>query len=633
MPTLFETITNFFGSHKFGFEVQDTAEQAERRKLKSPVPPHDDDGALIANDTALLQGAGSGALSSFLDYGKMVQSENELITKYRDMALHPEVESAIEDILNEMLVLDDEKPSISIVLDELEEIVSKSVLDTIRKEFDRIMELLKFKQSGYNLARYWYIDGRLFINILIDFDKPTEGIKELRYVDPRKIKYVKKYMRSKEERTQQLLHTDFEEYFIYNPAGLTTNNHAWKLAKDTVVYVHSGLVDKNGSIILSNLHKALKYLNQLRMMEDSLVIYRLARAPERRVFQIDVEHLPPHKAQQYVEDIMRRHKNKIVYNPATGEVDASKRFMTMTDDYYIPMRGGKGTSITTLPGGQNLGQIEDIQYFRRALLKSLNIPESRIDGGGQFNLGRASEITRDEVKFQKFISRLRNQFSVLFDQLLRIQLVLKGVVTLTEWERIRDKIRYKYLHDNFFTELKEAEILQNRAALLSAVEPYRGIYFTRRQIMDEVLRMDEDEIERLIEEMKKEAAEGVPPPGGGMAFDPNQNFNGNDQMNLPPPDDNSQEDPNDFAADMNHDPNAPSNVTRFPNRSRKQVSASYEPETNKQTLTEIAPRFKITRDKAKLEDQQMLVEKFKQTERILNISEEDIGIRRIEIYG
>lgn len=627
MPTLLENVfSNIFGERLFGLELQDTEQKKQLKKLKSPIPPSDDDGSIITQQGI---SAGAGALSSFLDYGKVINNENELITKYRDMALYPEVEKAMDDIINEMIVLDEEKPAVEIVLDDLEEDFDESILERIRKEFKKCIELLKFKHSGYNLVRYWYIDGRLFLHIMVDFDNPTEGIKEIRYVDPRKIRYIKKPLRVRDEKTQNILHTQFEEYFVYNAAGLVGQETGWKLAKDSIVYVHSGVIDKNGSVVLSQLHKALKPLNQLRMMEDSLVIYRLARAPERRVFTIDVEHVPMAKSQQYVQDIMRQHKNKIVYNTETGQIDTSKRYMTMTDDFYIPVRGGKGTTITQLQGGQNLGQIEDIEYFKRLLHAALNVPESRMQNQAAFNLGRASEITRDEVKFQKFISRQRNQFSQVFDQLLRIQLVLKGIVTLPEWEKMRDKIRYDFMHDTYFAELKEREIWNDRIALLPQVAQFRGVFFDDEWIFKEVLRMTDDEMNDMKKRVKKQQAQN--PPGMGMMGDPMggpPGFGGPPQMGgppnmnqLPPPDGQDPNQDMQFGLSQSDGIDKASGDLPVPGRRNKKHPKEFKP---------INASF--TRGSSLTSDAQKMITEMRVTEQ-LNSLKDDIKDIRITIDG
>ena len=376
----------------FGFVLRSPKAEQIKQELKSPFPPIEDDGALLIMD-------GAGAFStSFMDYGRLVQNEIDLITKYRQMASNPEVENALDDIINEIVAFDEEGLLIDIDLNELDD-VKDDIKALVVKEHEHLFRLLKFKRYGYNIIKKWYVDGRLYYHVMIDPQNPKTGIKELRYIDPRKIRFIKREKRIATHSALVHMHDRYEEFFLYNPNAISSLEAGLKIAKDAIVFAHSGMFDDTGQIVLSNLHSALKIVNQLRWMEDALVIYRLVRAPERRVFTIDVEDIPPAKAKAYVEGIVNSHKNKIMYNSATGEVDTEKRFLTMTDDYYLPQRAGKGTSVTQLAGGENLGKLEDVDYFRRKLLKALHVPTSRLEQDSLFNTGRSSEITRDEVRY------------------------------------------------------------------------------------------------------------------------------------------------------------------------------------------------------------------------------------------
>jgi hypothetical protein len=414
----------------FGFEIKKAKDTTED-KLVSFVSATNDDGALeIASGTASGQ---------FIDLEGAAKSEADLVTRYRTMALTPQFDSAIEDVCNEAIVIDDEKP-VDINLENLKQ--PKIVKDKIREEFQTILKLLDFNNLGYDIFKQWYVDGRLYYHLMIDEKKPRLGIKELRKIDPRKIKKVREKKFAIDPRTRLKVEVGYNEFYMYFPKGtgkqsgsiVDQSQQAYKIAKDSICYVTSGIMDVNNKLILSHLHKAIKPFNQLRMLEDATVIYRLARAPERRIFYIDVGNLPKAKAEQYLYDMMTKHKNKLVYDGATGEIKDDRKFMTMLEDFWLPRREGKNTEITTLPGGQNLGEMDDVNYFKRELYRALNVPITRIEAENQFNLGRASEITRDELKFNKFITRLRNRFSILFDQLLEIQLILKGVLNKNQWE-------------------------------------------------------------------------------------------------------------------------------------------------------------------------------------------------------
>ena len=482
----------------FGFKIT-RADTEQKEELKTFVPPQTDDGAVEI--------APGGSYGTFVDLDGTAKSEAELVTRYREMSMQPECDSAVEDIVNEAIVMDDENP-IEIVLDSLKQ--PASIKNKIREEFETVLEMLDFSNKGYDIFRRWYVDGRIYHHIIIDDKSPRDGIQELRYIDPRKIRKVREKSKKKDPRTGATIYNREEkEYYLYNPKGITSSaTQGIKIAVDSISHVHSGLMDTRNNMVLGHLHKAVKPLNQLRMLEDATVIYRLARAPERRIFYIDVGNLPKMKAEQYLRDMMVKHKNKLVYDAATGEVRDDRKFMTMLEDFWLPRReGGRGTEITTLPGGQNLGEMEDVDYFRRKLYKSLNVPVTRMEADNQFNLGRASEITRDEIKFNKFVKRLRNRFTHLFDGLLEIQLVLKGVLSRSEWEEMRNTIHYDFKEDNYFSELKQSEIMTERLRLAGEIDPLVGKYYSMKWVRENILRMTEEEIKDVDSEIDAERQE------------------------------------------------------------------------------------------------------------------------------
>ena len=512
----------------FGFSIEDT-EQLPQDAI-SPVPPTDADGV----EHYLT----SGFFGSYVDIEGVYRTEFELIKRYREMALHPECDSAIEDIVNEAIVADSHDSPVEVELSNLN--ASDGIKKKIREEFKYIKELLDFDAKAHEIYRNWYIDGRLYYHKVIDLKNPQNGLEELRYIDAMKMRYVRKQRKDEKDKMGMALvprsdnPEDFEfpemdEFFIYNPkASYPVGSPAAmggmagiKMTKDSIAYATSGLVDRNKGSVLSYLHKAIKSLNQLRMIEDSLVIYRLSRAPERRIFYIDVGNLPKVKAEQYLRDVMMRYRNKLVYDAATGEVRDDKKYMAMLEDFWLPRReGGRGTEISTLPGGQNLGEITDIEYFKKKLYRSLNVPPSRMEGEGGFNLGRSSEILRDEVKFSKFVARLRKRFANLFNDLLKTQLLLKNVVTPEDWEAMREHIQYDFLYDNHFTELKEAELANERLALLGATEPYIGKYYSQDWVRRNVLRQTDEEIREQDELIEKEIKDGIIPDPADMMLDP-----------------------------------------------------------------------------------------------------------------
>ena len=500
-------------SKLFGFSLEDNEPLSPG--AVSPIPPNNEDGV----DHYM----SSGFFGQYVDLEGVYRTEFELIKRYREMALHPEADSAIEDIVNEAIVSDSNDSPVEIELSNLN--ASDGIKTKIRKEFKYILDLLDFDKKAHEIYRNWYVDGRLYYHKIIDLKNPHEGIQELRYIDAMKMRYIRKQKKKKEDRLSQAQRLtnansnpmdyefpEIEEYFMYNPKSvyptgnpqMTGASQGIKIAKDAITYCSSGLVDRNKGNTLSYLHKAIKSLNQLRMIEDSLVIYRLSRAPERRIFYIDVGNLPKVKAEQYLRDVMMRYRNKLVYNANTGEIRDDKKHMAMLEDFWLPRReGGRGTEISTLPGGQNLGEITDIEYFKKKLYRSLNVPPSRMDGEGGFNLGRSSEILRDELKFTKFVARLRKRFSYMFNDMLKTQLILKNICTPEDWEIMSEHIQYDFLYDNHFSELKEAELMNERLSLLQSAEPYVGKYYSQDYVRRKILRQTDMEIleqDRLIQD-------------------------------------------------------------------------------------------------------------------------------------
>ena len=429
------------------------------------------------------------------------------------MSNHPELESAIDEIINEAITHSEDGSVLDINLDNLKQ--PETIKKKIIEEFGNVQKLLNFKNLADDLFRRWYIDGRIYFQVVVNDKNPKEGIQELRYIDPRKIRKVREINKDKDPKTGAMIIKSIAEYYVYNDKGTTTQtytagvNQGIRIAPDSVINVNSGMMDAKNTFVISYLHKAIKALNQLRMIEDAVVIYRLSRAPERRVFYIDVGNLPKGKAEQYLRDIMVKYKNKMVYDANTGELRDDRKHLSMLEDFWLPRReGGKGTEITTLPAGQNLGQIEDVQYFQKKLLQSLNVPYSRMEpqGGGFASLGRSSEVTRDELKFAKFIVRLRGKFSQLFDHALRTQLALKGICSQDEWDTFREDIFYDYRKDNNFTELREAELWRERLTSLSMIDPYIGKYFSQTWAKKTILRMSEEEIQEMEKEMDKDGS-------------------------------------------------------------------------------------------------------------------------------
>jgi hypothetical protein len=512
----------------FGFSIEDTNEVS--KSVVSPVPPSDEDG----NDHYIT----SGFFGSYIDLEGTYKNEVDLIRRYREMALHPEVDSAIEDIVSEAIVSDLNDSPVEIELSNLN--ASEGIKKKIREEFKFIKDLLDFDKKSHEIYRNWYVDGRLYYHKVIDLKKPNEGIQQLRYIDAAKMRYVRHAKKTTKDQGILARKTDLnsvdqafpeiEEYFIYNPKlsypvgnpAAAQDTKGVKFSKDSIAYCTSGLVDRNKGSTLSYLHKSIKALNQLRMIEDSLVIYRISRAPERRIFYIDVGNLPKVKAEQYLRDVMSRYRNKLVYNASTGEIRDDKKFMSMMEDFWLPRReGGRGTEITTLPGGQNLGEITDIEYFKKKLYKALNVPISRMEGDGGFNLGRSSEILRDELKFSKFVGRLRKRFSAMFLDMLRTQLLLKNIVTPEDWESMSEHIQFDFLYDNHFSELKDAELMENRINLATLAEPYVGKYFSQDYVRRKIIRQTDADILEEDAKIKQEIEDGiiVDPLEAAMAMD------------------------------------------------------------------------------------------------------------------
>jgi len=506
----------------FGFTLgkKDVVDQQPPNQPSFTLPNEAmDDGAVTVTQNAYY--------GTYVDLEGSVRNEIELITRYREMANHPELEQAIDDIVNESITHDETGKSVDIRLDNLQQ--PETIKRKIRDEFNNVLRMLNFNNLADDLFKRWYIDGRIYYHVVVDESRPKDGIKELRYIDPRKIRKVREVKKEKDPKTGALIIKSIGEYYVYNERGQTTQsygtslNQGLRIAPESIININSGLMDAKNTFVISYLHKAIKPLNQLRMIEDAVVIYRLSRAPERRIFYIDVGNLPKGKAEQYLRDVMVKYRNKMVYDASTGELRDDRKHMSMLEDFWLPRReGGKGTEITTLPAGQNLGELEDVKYFRNKLLQSLNVPLSRLEPqqGGMIGLGRSTEVTRDEVKFGKFITRLRNKFSQVFDSALKIQLVLKGICSLEEWQDFQEQIYYDYLKDNNFTELKEAELLRERIGLLNIVDPYIGRYYSTNWVKKNVLQMSNEEVDQMEKEIEEEQEAGV--QFGQSEADPNQ---------------------------------------------------------------------------------------------------------------
>ena len=479
-----------------------------------------DDGAVTITSNAYY--------GTYVDLEGSIRNELELITRYREMANHPELEKAIDEIVNEAITYSSDKKVVDINLDKLK--TTESIKKKIIEEFDKVQTLLNFSNLASDLFKRWYIDGRMYYHIIVNEKNPKEGIQELRYIDPRKIRKVREVKTGRDPKTGAQVILSTAEYYVYNDKGTTTQNYTastspgLRISPDSIININSGIMDAKNTFVISFLHKVIKPLNQLRMIEDAVVIYRISRAPERRIFYIDVGNLPKGKAEQYLRDVMVKYRNKMVYDASTGELRDDRKHMSMLEDFWLPRReGGKGTEITTLPAGQNLGELEDVKYFQKKLLNSLNVPLSRLDeqsGGGFAGLGRSQEITRDELKFAKFIQRLRNKFSQMFTDALGLQLILKGICTSEEWNDFKELIIYDFKKDNNFTELRESELLQNRLQMVGMVDPYIGKYFSHEFVKKKILQMTDEEISDMQKQMDQEDEQGLGGPTMGQAEPP-----------------------------------------------------------------------------------------------------------------
>ena len=481
----------------FGFQITKASDTTQ--DVPSFAPRETDDGALVVS--------AGGTYGTYLDLEGSAKTEAEIVAKYREMSIQPECERAIADIVDEAIVKEGKEDIVEIDLEDLE--VTDNIKEKITEEWKKIDRLLDFNNSGYDIFRRWYIDGRLYYHIMIDEKDPRKGIQELRYVDPRKIRKIRAVKRVRKE--QMYVNVTDSEFYMYNERGFKgasatgMDNQGLQIAKDSIIHITSGVVDKDNKIVLGYLHKAIKPLNQLRILEDATVIYRISRAPERRIFSIDVGNLPKMKAEQYVKDVMTKHKNRLIYDATSGDLRDDRKFMTMLEDYWFPRReGGGGTTVNTLPSGQNLGELADVEYFEKKLFNALNVPASRLNPDTGFNLGRSSEITRDELQFHKFINRLRTKFSGLFLKALEKQLVLTGVIAAEEWENFKNNIHFVFKEDNFFSELKNEEIIRERVNTLAQVDPYAGKYFSQDWIMRNVLQMTDEDIAKMQEQMQEE---------------------------------------------------------------------------------------------------------------------------------
>jgi len=506
-------------SQLFGFSINGAV---SKPKGQSPIPPQQDDGvATVAG----------GYFGHYVDIEGVARNEFDLIRRYRDMALHPEVDSAVDEIVNEAIVSNEDQSAVQIELSNLE--VGEGIKNKIRAEFEYIKKLLHFDKKAHEIFRNWYIDGRLYYHKVVDLANPRAGILELRYVDPLKIKKVKQRIQDRDKASQQLANKgdtalsanaydfgEYIEYYLYNPKGFISfaggpdpMQGGVRFAADSITFAPCGLMDLNKKMNLSYLHKSIKALNQLRMIEDSLVIYRLSRAPERRIFYIDVGNLPKVKAEQYLREVMNRYRNKLVYDASTGEIRDDKKHMSMLEDFWLPRReGGRGTEITTLPGGQNLGELKDVEYFRKKLYNSLNLPPSRLtDDNKGFNLGKTTEVLRDELKFNKFVGRLRKKFAFMFHDMLKTQLVLKGILTPEDWEEMEENIQYDFLFDNHFSELRDAELMNTRLDILMKIDPFVGKYYSTEYIRKQILKQSDVEYDEIDKQMKNDISVGITP--------------------------------------------------------------------------------------------------------------------------
>ena len=500
-----------------GFQItraNDDKEKPAEAKQAFTVPSPDDGTTTIS---------AGGYFGQYLDMEVTAKNDTDLIKRYREVAQHPECDMAIEDIINEVIVSDERDTSVSLSLDKLS--ISDNIKTKIRDEFEEVMKLLNFDEKGHDIFKRFYIDGRIYFHKVIDPTSPRKGLTELRYIDPRKIKKVREVRKKRDSKSKgiEVIETS-AEWFVYNEKGMTSanSNAGIKISTDSITYVTSGIIDQTKNMVLGHLHKAIKPVNQLRMIEDAVVIYRIVRAPERRIFYVDVGNLPKIKAEQYLRDVMARYRNKLVYDASTGEIRDDRKHMSMLEDFWLPRReGAKGTEVSTLAGGQNLGEISDVVYFQKKLYKALNVPISRMESEAGFNLGRAAEISRDELKFTKFVARLRKRFTQMFNDILKTQLVLKGVMTIEDWSNIKEHIQYSFLKDGYFAELKNAEIMRERINLAEQISPHVGKYFSVEYIRKNVLRQTDEDIAEIDRQIANEIKTGIiaAPQGENMETD------------------------------------------------------------------------------------------------------------------
>jgi len=511
----------------FGFEIRRVTDPVEvQEKQPAFAPEIKDDGAVVV--------AAGGAYGTYIDLQGAARTEAELVTKYREMAMHPEVERAVDDILNEAIIVEEKEKIVQINLDDTK--LSTNIKKKITEEFENVLTLLDFNKSAFDIFRRWYVDGRMYYHVIIDITQPGDGIKEMRYIDPRKLRKIREVKRKRDSKSQVTQTQTVQEYFIYNEKGFqnkagevgtATAVQGLKISSDSIVHITSGVLDPMNSVVLSHLHKAIKPLNQLRALEDATVIYRISRAPERRIFYIDVGNLPKMKAEQYLRDMMTRHKNKVVYDASTGEIRDDRKFMTMLEDYWLPRRdGSRGTEITTLPAGQNLGKLEDVEYFQKKLYESLNVPVTRLEQDGSFIFGQGQEISRDEIKFTKFIDRVRMRFNHLFLDSLRRQLILKNIITDDDWNLFETHIKFDYTKDNYFEQQKQSSVMTDRVNLVMQMQPLIGKYYSNEWVRKHILQQSDEEIEEMDEQSMAEqenplyqsaADEGGNPVAGGDA--------------------------------------------------------------------------------------------------------------------
>ena len=500
-----------------GFQItraNDDKEKPAEAKQAFTVPSPDDGTTTIS---------AGGYFGQYLDMEVTAKNDTDLIKRYREVAQHPECDMAIEDIINEVIVSDERDTSVSLSLDKLS--ISDNIKTKIRDEFEEVMKLLNFDEKGHDIFKRFYIDGRIYFHKVIDPTSPRKGLTELRYIDPRKIKKVREVRKKRDSKSKgiEVIETS-AEWFVYNEKGMTSanSNAGIKISTDSITYVTSGIIDQTKNMVLGHLHKAIKPVNQLRMIEDAVVIYRIVRAPERRIFYVDVGNLPKIKAEQYLRDVMARYRNKLVYDASTGEIRDDRKHMSMLEDFWLPRReGAKGTEVSTLAGGQNLGEISDVVYFQKKLYKALNVPISRMESEAGFNLGRAAEISRDELKFTKFVARLRKRFTQMFNDILKTQLVLKGVMTIEDWSNIKEHIQYSFLKDGYFAELKNAEIMRERINLAEQISPHVGKYFSVEYIRKNVLSQTDEDIAEIDRQIANEIKTGIiaAPQGENMETD------------------------------------------------------------------------------------------------------------------